>query len=174
MNVYRNSQKRVYLPGVPVFITANTFNRFEYFREDIFCQLLVEEMNFAREAKKYDLMAYKIIPDHIHLIIQPDGEEYNYSQIMHFIKRQTSRNANLIMDEATDLQTGKLFPYIKILRKQFIIKHGNKNPYPPFKWQKSFHSHLITTNEELNRIKKYIIHQKEKHNLKENTYLYIK
>ena len=172
MNFHRNSQKRIYVPGLPVFITTNTYQRFEYFLEDIFCHLLVEEINYAKKIKNFALIAFKINPDHVHMVIQP-GTDFNYSNIMQFIKKHTARNANLIMNTTLTQKTDDTFPPVEILKKQFINKHGKQNPFPQFKWQKSFHSHIISSEEELNRIKNYIIHQKEKHQLPGNTFLYI-
>ena len=59
----------------------------------IFCRLFVETLNFSRWVHDFETLAYKINPDHIHLIFQP-GKSSNYSEIMQTIKRNFSRDCN--------------------------------------------------------------------------------
>lgn len=102
---HRDSQKRMPSGGYPVFITTNTQGQAQYFSEDILCDLFVYEMQYACRLKKFEILAYKINPDHVHLIVIP-GEEFDYSNIMHFLKRHISRNANYIMGYGKDDPAG--------------------------------------------------------------------
>ena len=96
MGRHRNSQKRIYIPGATYFITTVTHGRYPYFEEEIFRELLVDELLFCSELKSFSLYAYAVMPDHAHVLIRPMGG-FTYSQIMHFIKRHCARNANFIM-----------------------------------------------------------------------------
>ncbi len=93
MNEHKNSAKRIYIDSLPVYITTVTQNRFPYFEEEIFCRLFLETLNFSRWVHDFETLAYKINPDHIHLIFQP-GKSSNYSEIMQTIKRNFSRDCN--------------------------------------------------------------------------------
>jgi REP element-mobilizing transposase RayT len=55
-----------------------------------------------RDGTVYHLIAFCIMPNHVHLICQPieraDGSSYSLSEIMHSLKRYTARQANLIIE----------------------------------------------------------------------------
>jgi len=44
IKLHRHSQKRFYGEGKIYFITTNTFKRFPYFKEDLFCELFIENL----------------------------------------------------------------------------------------------------------------------------------
>ncbi len=95
-HLHRDSQKRIYEEGAEYFITTVTERRYAYFEEPILAELFIRDLWFAVELKQFDLFGYAIMPDHVHLMIQPRGK-FNYSQIMHNIKRVFSLHANQIM-----------------------------------------------------------------------------
>lgn len=87
---------RFYNKGSVYFITTNTEKKYPFFNEDIFCELLACEIEIASVLKQFITFGYVIIRDHIHLLLQPIGN-YNISQIVHFIKRNSSRNINRLL-----------------------------------------------------------------------------
>ena len=93
---HRNSQKRIYFEDAVYFITSNTFNWYPYFEEKIFCDLFVENLKLCKKLKGFVLYAWVLIWDHFHLLLQP-SDEFDYSKIMQFLKRNMSRNINYIM-----------------------------------------------------------------------------
>ena len=54
---------------------------------------------YCYELKSFSLYGYAVMPDHAHVLLRPMGG-FTYSQIMHFIKRHCTRNANFIMGYA--------------------------------------------------------------------------
>ena len=52
IKLHHNSQKRFYGKDKIYFITANTHNRFPYFREDLFCELFIKNLRFCKELKR--------------------------------------------------------------------------------------------------------------------------
>jgi REP element-mobilizing transposase RayT len=62
---------------------------------------VVESLQYG-EATVYDLEAYCIMPNHVHLVCTPrlgqDGEYQSISSIMHSIKRQSANRANRLLD----------------------------------------------------------------------------
>ncbi len=79
--VPRYAQKRYYIDGAIYFITTATIARYPYFLDDIICDLMVEQIWLAQRLMKFQIYAYAIMPDHIHLLIQPQTG-FNYSNIM--------------------------------------------------------------------------------------------
>jgi REP element-mobilizing transposase RayT len=171
MGRHRNSQKRIYIPGATYFITTVTHGRYPYFEEEIFRELLVDELLFCSELKSFSLYAYAVMPDHAHVLIRPMGG-FTYSQIMHFIKRHCTRNANFIMGYARPgdddecaihprecARLNEFLMKIRNYREKFVARHGDRSPFPPFKWQKSYHDHYIRDMDDLRNHLAYIARQ---------------
>jgi len=85
--------KRYFEPGLAYFVTSVTYKRKPIFTiakvNDIFL-LTVEYLKLALD---YKIFAYCVMPDHIHIIIQPCGE-YDLSYIMKMIKGGFARRYN--------------------------------------------------------------------------------
>jgi REP element-mobilizing transposase RayT len=64
-----------------------------YFVEPLFADLFVADLWFAKELKELELFGYTVLPDHVHLLIQPLGKA-NCSQILGTLKRNVSRDIN--------------------------------------------------------------------------------
>lgn len=124
-NLHRNSQKRIYGEDYIYFITTNTQRRFPYFKEKIFCELFVENLRICKELKKFKLYGFVVIPDHVHLLIQPN-DEYNISKTMKSLKENFSRNANIIMNITNEGETtsSRLRELKEIFKKQYVFNHA--------------------------------------------------
>jgi REP element-mobilizing transposase RayT len=72
-----------------------------YLKNDEIAQLVSESIHFWKD-KRYKLYAYCIMPNHVHLLIQPLGksaiEFFSISEILSTIKRRTAKQANLILN----------------------------------------------------------------------------
>ena len=95
---HRNSQKRFYGNDKIYFITTVTHKRFSFFKKDLFCDLFIDNLRISKELKEFKLYAFIIIPDHVHLLLKPDGK-FNISQIMFSIKKQFSHDVNRVIGE---------------------------------------------------------------------------
>ncbi len=203
--MHRNSQKRIYGDYV-YFITCDVQDMNDFFKEEIFCEFWIEELRLAKEIKKFALYAFCLNYEHFHFLIKPD--KTNYSQIMHFIKRHTSRNINIILGynkidldkmihpegdvgqrrlrdghdlhkhdhfesdvDQRRLQNDRIRKFDEITKKyrqKYIAKFGNEHHHPKFKWQKSFHDHIIREENDLNNHWNYTMYNFIKHDLPEN------
>ena len=177
---HRNSQKRYYEPNAIYFTVTKTFKNFSYFREPIFCELFIEELRLCKKLKKFKLLGFSLIYDHLNLLIQP-SEEFNISKVMQSIKKEFSRDANDILEgdipecRLRGCQRSKRFkkdfvvPDLLNYRKQFLSKYGqDQHKIPKFKWQKSFHDHVVRDQRDLENHYIYTVHNHQKHNLPEN------
>ena len=185
MHPCRNSQKRHYQENSIYFITTKTFESFPYFKEPIFCEFLVEELRICKILKKFKLYTFCLSYDHLHLLIQP-RDKFNISKIMQFLKRHISRNINFILDfrPVGDIgqcrlqkENNKRYEHIihccdqklKQFKNQFIQKYGKTQiVISKFKWQKSFHDHIIRNEEDFESHYDYTIYNFQKHNLPED------
>jgi len=85
--------KRYLEKGVVYFVTTNTYKRIKIFEEDVTSRFLLFCIGYHKFMLDFNLFGYVIMPDHIHLLIQP-GDKYNLSSIMKFIKGNFARKYN--------------------------------------------------------------------------------
>ncbi|MFH1822112.1 MAG: transposase [Patescibacteria group bacterium] len=187
---HRNSQKRFYGKDKIYFIVTKTYKNHPYFQEPIFCDLLIEEIKLCKGMKKFKLYAFSIIYDHLNLLIKP-GEEYNISKVMQSIKKETARDINYIYNDKYYNQNNEgdipecrlqgmqysqrkkqhyYTPKLAYFQKRFANKYNYNNviQLPQFKWQKSFHDHIIRNNKDYINHHNYTVYNHLKHKLPEN------
>ena len=177
MELHKNSPKRIIFPGAVYYIVIKTQDNYPYFKETIFCDSFIEDLKICKELKTFKLYGFSIIYDHVNLLIGP-GAKYDISQISKSLKRNVSRNVNIIAGytksfsvsrvEASALHVGdtslcrlrgrdeREYPAKKIneLKARFAIVYSNTNPYPKFQWQKSFYDHIIRFHDNIVRQEK--------------------
>jgi putative transposase len=85
--------KRYNIPGQAHELTFTCFQRFQLLNSDRSRTWLVESIGRARERYAFDLWAYVIMPEHVHLLMLPRGEEYIISRILTAIKWPVARKA---------------------------------------------------------------------------------
>jgi len=177
--LHRNSQKRIYVDQGIYFITTNTYQSFPFFSRDIFCELFIAELELCQKLKGFTVYGYKINPQHIHLLIQT-GEKFDFSNVMHFLKRNFSQNANKMVGDVHQRRRCASSPLMSAFddivekyKRQFTAKYGIHHKIPPFKWQKSFHFHVVNNQKDFTNHLRYIDNQWIKHELKENKFCFI-
>ncbi|MBI5414187.1 transposase [Candidatus Peregrinibacteria bacterium] len=185
---HRNSQKRFYEERNVYFITSNTYEKFPYFQEEIFCELWIEELKLCKLKFCFDLYAFCLNYEHFHWMIQPN-EKWNISKVMKFFKENVSRDINKIIKyqppegamapsrlhgdnnmRESDTASCRLQmdTKISIFQTAFLQKNGHHHSFPNFQWQKSFHDHVIRGDEDFENHVEYTIYNFVKHGLPEN------
>lgn len=86
------------VPNQPYAVTAVTNGRVPVFRDRQAAGLMLEEVARARRELWFLLLAYAIMPDHVHLLIVP-GRAAELSRIMQTIKGRFARLWNKQMRE---------------------------------------------------------------------------
>ncbi|MCF7826665.1 MAG: transposase [Candidatus Marinimicrobia bacterium] len=163
--MHRNSQRRPFRSFGYYFITPNVSQGFLILDTHLFGYLLEHVIHLAAMVNDCQIIAYKINPDHIHLLIRI-GKEKTISQFMGSMKRNFSRQANSMLK--------RIFKSNKSLG---VCSPGeDSNPrlvcLNKFKWQTSYHSHLITSRQDFENHVQYIKNQYIKHELKENKFYF--
>lgn len=95
--------KRHFEKGYSYFVTTITFKRKPIFAEPKNCQILLVTLEYFKLILDYRIFAFCLMPDHIHLILQPQGQ-HDLSYIMKMIKGSFARKYNKIR-----LQYGKVW-----------------------------------------------------------------
>ncbi len=86
--------KRLNLECYPSFITTKTIDNYPFFSSPKNAEIVISALYFGRKHDWFNLVAFVIMPDHLHLIIVP--AQKNISQAMHSIKSFSSNEINKI------------------------------------------------------------------------------
>jgi REP element-mobilizing transposase RayT len=76
--------------NTPFFITTSTFNNQKFFLSKDRAGTVIDYIYRAKERMIDFLLAFAVMPEHLHLLIIPKNE-FTISQIMLFIKKGSSR-----------------------------------------------------------------------------------
>jgi putative transposase len=170
--------KRIYIRDACYFVTSKTFRNFPFFREQIFCELFVENLRAHKKLKDFELYGWFLGFDHFHLAIRPRGK-WNFSGIMQHLKRNFSHNVNIAMGYNVGANNYSRLreencTMLNRYRIRFVLKYGNHNPYPKFQWQKSFYDHYCRNETDFTNCLEYIAYNPIKHSLPTNwSYVFV-
>ena len=104
----------VHEEGHAHFITFSTAGKKWLFRSPTLYQLFIEHLDRARSQHRFQLLAYVVMPNHVHLLIFPDGMK-SISGILRTIKRPFAYRAlRLLQQIDADLVTS------------LNVTHGNR------------------------------------------------
>ncbi|MFP4548004.1 MAG: transposase, partial [Fidelibacterota bacterium] len=92
-----NNPVKRYHDTVVYSITSNVANRRTFFKQMIWCNMWIEVLRVTKLKYQFMLYAFCLNYDHFHILIFPDNAIGNCSQILQFLKRNTSRNINKIL-----------------------------------------------------------------------------
>ena len=85
-------RNRKYFQSNGYYITTSVNRFIKIFREKKYVDIILDNINFYREKYGFKLIAYVIMPNHIHLLIYPDQNRVQeVSKIMEDFKKITSR-----------------------------------------------------------------------------------
>jgi putative transposase len=124
------------VPNALVFITTVTHERQAIFSTEENTALLFDTMRSVQAAHTFHLLAYAVLPDHLHLLMKTEPTD-NFSDIMKSIKWNYT----------------------------FEYKHLHAISTPLTIWQKRFWDHVIRNEEDLARHVDYIHYNPVKHGL---------
>ncbi len=99
--------KSLNLAGYPVYITTNTLNRAPLFADSGNADIVIRALYYCRKAGWIHLLAFVVMPDHLHFIAVLLGEK-TLSQLLHSIKSYSSKQINeRLRKEGGNWQAGK-------------------------------------------------------------------
>ena len=84
---------RYHEPNTPYFITTVTDKRKKVFTDKLACELLINVLTYNKFYCDYSVYGFVIMPDHLHLILQPHGT-MEISQIIKKNKANFTRYYN--------------------------------------------------------------------------------
>jgi putative transposase len=94
MSAIHRKRKLTYdLPGHAHFLTYSCYQRLPLLSKDRTCEWVVEAMQVARRKFDFDLWAFVLMPEHVHVLLRPRQERYQLSRILAALKRPVSSRA---------------------------------------------------------------------------------
>ncbi len=121
--------KRFYETNAAYFLTTRTENKIAVFGDLKNCKILLVTLEYFKLVLDYRLYGFCIMPDHLHLVMQPIGI-YNFSYIMKMIKGSFTRKLN-----KANGKTGKIWQkgfYDECVRDEMhmlrVLEYMHNNP----------------------------------------------
>ncbi len=131
--------RRIFIPNSYVHLIIVAYNRQNIFIDNI--QLLKDALKNAKQYFNFEIIAICVLPDHIHIIINPQNIR-EYPKIITSIKYYFSKNYDVGVETPT-------YGY---------VKKGEKGIF-----QRRYFEHTICSQEELNNHINYIHYNPVKH-----------
>ena len=140
------------------FVTICTKDRVHYFGEIVngemklteigqYLQEQIIETPIIRVHMNIEIPLYVIMPNHVHLIVLINENQFNCRDAMHCVS--TVEKSNRFGPQSNNLAS--VIRGIKISTTKFA-RHNNI----PFAWQPRFYDHIIRKTDDMNRIAEYI------------------
>src|SRR5262249_224498 len=89
---YRKRCKRFDIVGDPHFVTFSCYRRLPLLSRDRSSRWMLEAIMLGRERKLYDLWAFVVMPEHVHLVLCP-ARKGKISAILQLLKQSVSHRA---------------------------------------------------------------------------------
>ncbi|MCX6784504.1 MAG: transposase [Candidatus Komeilibacteria bacterium] len=168
-------QKRIFIEGGFYFITCRTLQQHKIFCSDFVIKLFLEVLDYCRSKLHFVLLAFVVLPDHIHLLICPN-ERNTISDVIRHIKGRFARQYNLAVTEDEFLGYQKRNKQLTAVAEEFIlgdqqeefILGDQQQPEDNTIWQKSFYDRIICSEQQFENIVNYIDYNAVKHGLVKN------
>lgn len=96
-------------PGHAHELTFTTYHRVPLFASEALCSLFLECLSEARKKHEFEIWAFVLMSDHVHLLVWPINERYSMPTILKAIKQPFARRlTNLWRETAPE----KLTPHL--------------------------------------------------------------
>lgn len=128
------------------FITTTVVNFANIFRDSNACDLLIKNILYYQNQYKFNILAYVIMPSHLHWIIEINNKICSVSDIMRDIKKFSAWD---IMEYLENNNS----EYLLLFKREARIYKDQKRKF----WTKRFHDEAIR-NEKMLWTKLHYIH----------------
>ncbi len=77
----RKKMRHFNSPGHAHELTFSCYHRQSYFRDNIACEMFLEEVEKSRKIYNFKLWAYVVMPHHVHMLLWPLDKNYDIGKI---------------------------------------------------------------------------------------------
>jgi putative transposase len=139
--------RRVYIPGGLYFFTVVTFRRQRFLTDDDVRAALREGIQFTRQTKPFEIIAWVLLPDHLHCIWRLPPDDSDFSSRWSMIKRIVTQRCG------------------ERLNRPLWLNARRRKRQQGTLWHHRFWDHLIRDEDDFNRHMDYIHINPVKHGL---------
>ena len=97
--LHKKSCHRYNIAGNAHELTFSCYKSQAFLSKERTCKYLIESIKSSREKHEFDIWAYVLMPNHVHLLICPKQEQYSISEILQSIKQPVSRKTIAYLKE---------------------------------------------------------------------------
>lgn len=115
--------QRFNTPGHAHELTISTNQKESFFLDDTACKLMLDSISKSKEKFGFHLWAYVVMPDHVHILLWPNGYQYDIGKIQQSINGLMSRRYSRLLlrvnpqHRAGFLETGRRGSVFKFWQK---------------------------------------------------------
>ncbi len=86
----RRTRKRYERPGDARYLTFSCYRREPLFEDDRIKRVFAEQLMHSRERMGFGVLAWVIMPEHVHVLVMPEPPEVTVTQILQSLKRRSA------------------------------------------------------------------------------------
>ncbi|MGZ8153369.1 MAG: REP-associated tyrosine transposase [Methylovulum sp.] len=140
-----SNYRRVYVPGGLYFFTVKTFRNQHFLTDDDVRAALREGIELTRLSKPFDIVAWVLLPNHLHCIWRLPPDDADFSARWSIIKRTVTQCCGE-----------------RLNRPEWLTARRRQRQQGTL-WQHRFWDHLIRDEDDFNRHMDYILWNPVKH-----------
>jgi len=91
--MHRKKLHHINLPGHAHELTFSCYRRLPLLSRELPCRWMVNALQTARARHRYSLLAFVIMPEHVHMIVYPHNADHDMAWFLKSIKQSVSRRA---------------------------------------------------------------------------------
>ena len=150
------------------FITICTKDKIHYFGKiqngemtlNVYGKIAEEQILWLKKQYSYfELYNFVVMPNHVHLLFGINGNSRDYNSVEIHVEVRSSHDLSL-RSQPNIKSVSSLMGAFKTTVSKRIHQSGNLN----FVWQRSFHDHIVRTQERYQQIDNYITKNPENWN----------
>jgi len=157
------TQRRIYQEEYPYFVTTRTRDNFPLFENIEYAELIRGIILEAGAIKQFDILAFQIMPDHVHLLAMKKHQTDRMLENMHsawdmdigFSLERTLSSVRSGVNHKAQPRKKIQFTISDLMQSikgnfSRVIHQGNI-------WQPRFYAHIVNTDKYLDTVIQYII-----------------
>ena len=90
---FEKRRRRYNEPWQPRELTFSCYRRFAFFARERTCQWFCQALEEARAKFGFQLWAYVVMPDHVHVLVNPGERAEQMSRFLQAVKQPVARQA---------------------------------------------------------------------------------
>ncbi len=90
---HRKLLRRADTPGEARFLTFSCFRRQPFLSRERTCAWFLDALDRARRTHGFDLLAYVVMPEHVHLLVYPGESPHRMADFLYTLKKSVSSRA---------------------------------------------------------------------------------